>query len=339
MKVRVFLYRFSKAIRLFDQRRGMTLAAASSFYILMTMVPLSLLLLRLVGNFLGDIGQTEGQFFSLIGGLFPQAAPEMVAILRKIISGPLFGNRGLTGFNIVILTFTSLGLVNSVWNGIFLITEDKSLLSWKNYLKGGVVIGMTAVLLVCAFALPPLILLVISIIKSNAVLTYLNEVVPNFEYVINSINWLSKWATYLVKSNFFYGLILLVYFTFLYRWFFNWKLKLKGALLGAFTFVVSLILGKWAFMVYFEYARSNLVRNYGDYYTFIVALMWIFLVMCFFFFGMCLCHVYNDTDHDELEETISRIYKRISLFLRVNFKLFFKRIQLTIRVKKTGSRR
>ncbi|MCK5882298.1 MAG: YihY/virulence factor BrkB family protein [Bacteriovoracaceae bacterium] len=324
MSIRLFLYRFAKAIRLFSQRRGVTLAAASSFYILMTMVPLALLLLRVVGSFLGDIGQTEAHFFALVGGLFPQAAPEMVELLRKIISGPLFGNKGLTGFNVVILTFTSLGLVNSVWNGIFLITEDKTLLSWKNYLKGIVVIGMTAVLLVCAFALPPFILLVISVIKSNTILTYLSGVVPNFDYVVQSINWLSWWATYLVKSNLFYGTILLVYFTFLYLWFFNWKLKLKGAVLGAFTFVVSLVVGKWAFVVYFQYARTNLVANYGDYYTFIVGLMWIFLVMCFFFFGMCLCHVYNDTDRDDLEKTISRIYHRILVIIRINFRLFFK---------------
>lgn len=311
----------------------MTLAAASSFYILMTMVPLSLLLLRLVGNFLGDIGQTEGQFFDLIGGVFPQVAPEMVNLFRKIISGPLFGDRGLTGFNIVILTFTSLGLVNSVWNGIFLITQDRSLLSWKNYIKGIVVIGMTAVLLACAFALPPIILVVISFIKSNTALSYLNEVVPNFDYVIQTINWLSCWATHLVKSNFFYGTILLIYFTFLYRWFFNWKLKFKGALLGALTFVISLVVGKWAFMVYFQYARANLVRNYGDYYTFIVALMWIFLVMCFFFFGMCLCHVYNDNDRDELEEAITKIIRRVSTWFRHKLRLFFKWFHLTIMKK------
>lgn len=40
-------------------------------------------------------------------------------------------------------------------------------------------------------------------------------------------------------------------------------------------------------------ARSTLVSNYGDYYTFILGCTWVFLVMCLFFFGACLCFVFQ----------------------------------------------
>lgn len=313
---RLFLVRFSKAVKLFDERRCLTLAAASSFYVIITMVPLALLLLRLVGTFLGDMGQTERLFFEFLPKAFPQATPEIVGLLRKIISGPLFGAGGMTLFNLGVLTFTSLGLVNSLWNGIFLITEDPKLKSWKNYLLGVAILLMTAALLLALFALPPAILFVINLLLSNEIMSYLSETIPNFHVVHSWLLTLGKWAGLLVRSYFFYAVILVSYFTILYRWLFHQSLALRGAVLAAVTFVSGLIIGKGAFAYYFSYARHNLERQYGSYYSFIAALMWVLAVMALFYFGLCLGHVYRQTGKDDL--VIFR--RRVRRF----FKLFFK---------------
>ena len=65
---------------------------------------------------------------------------------------------------------------------------------------------------------------------------------------------------------------------------------MREAMLGAFTFVFFLIMGKSLFWIYFTNVRGALIQSYGDYYTIIVGLVWVFIVMCFFFYGACLCH-------------------------------------------------
>ncbi len=318
-----FIKRFWAAIKLFDERRCLTLAAASSFYLIITTVPLALLMLRVVGIVLGDLVKTEQFFFGLLVKAFPQATPELVTMLRKIIAGPLFGEGGMTLFNIGVLAFTSLGLVNSLWNGIFLITEDKELLSWKNYLSGLVVLLMTAVMLIALFALPPMILWIIAFLSSNGLLDYLSTIIPNFHHVQRWLLWGAGWAELLVRSYWFYSAILVSYFALLYRWLFHQKLRMRVAILAATIFVSGLIFGKWAFALYFSYAKHNLERQYGSYYSFIAALMWVLVVMALFYFGLCVCHIYRQKNRRnwQWKKSLQRLKKNISrLFFRLSFK-------------------
>jgi membrane protein len=101
-------------------------------------------------------------------------------------------------------------------------------------------------------------------------------------------------AHYILVSNLLPGIIFVLFFTFLYRWFFNWKISNGQALVGTLTFVISILIGKALFLAYFIYMRQNLLIKYGDFYTFVVALIWIFQVMIFFFYGACLCHVLKE---------------------------------------------
>ncbi len=318
-----FFKRFWAAIKLFDDRRCLTLAAASSFYLLITTVPLALLLLRVVGMTLGDLAQTEQFFFGLLLKAFPKATPELVAMLRKIIAGPLFGQGGMTLFNAGVLAFTSLGLVNSLWNGIYLITEDKELLSWRNYLTGLFILLMTAVMLVALFALPPIFLWLIGFLTSNGLLDYLAKILPNFIYIKQWLLWAGTWAQVLVRSYLFYGLILVTYFAFLYRWLFHQKVRMQVTVIASLIFVSGLIVGKWAFAFYFSYARLNLERQYGSYYSFIAALMWVLVVMSLFYFGLCLCYTFREKNRTSWpwKKMVKRVKRVLS---RAFFKLSFK---------------
>ena len=82
--------RFKEAVILFNKKKGSSLAASSSFYVIMSIVPLTLLFIRMVGIALGDLGKSEKEIFVLAGGLFPNAAPEMLLQFENVLSGPLF---------------------------------------------------------------------------------------------------------------------------------------------------------------------------------------------------------------------------------------------------------
>jgi membrane protein len=88
--------------------------------------------------------------------------------------------------------------------------------------------------------------------------------------------------------------ILLIYFSLLYRWLFNWRIKFQEAFVASLAFSVSIFLGKSLFWVYMYYVRTSLMRNYGDLYTSVMGVVWLFYLMCFFFYGACICHVYKE---------------------------------------------
>jgi len=284
--------RFKEAVILFNKKKGSSLAASSSFYVIMSIVPLTLLFIRMVGIALGDLGKSEKEIFVLAGGLFPNAAPEMLLQFKSLLAGPLFGGGAFTLINTIILLITGFGLFNSIWNGLYLMTDDKTHTSKWKYLQGMGIIAISISSLIFLLALPPILMGALSFFKKSGAIEYMQTIqaLSGFVDWLNSINLKSF---KFLKSNVFIGLLILGYFTFLYRWFFRFKITWRESFFSSFTFVFFLLLAKNLFWVYLKNARGTLVANYGDYYTFILACTWIFLVMCLFFFGACLSYQFQ----------------------------------------------
>ena len=68
---------------------------------------------------------------------------------------------------------------------------------------------------------------------------------------------------------------------------------------AALAFSVSMFIGKYIFWVYIYYVRTGLMQSYGDLYTSVAGVIWLFYLMCFFFYGACICHVFKER-RDEL---------------------------------------
>ena len=112
--------------------------------------------------------------------------------------------------------------------------------------------------------------------------------------MINFILQVNLKKSYWLNSNFLHITILIIYFTELYRWLFSWKIRLSEAFVAAMAFSISVFLGKSIFWIYIYYVRTSLIRNYGDLYTSVMGVIWIFYLMCFFFYGACVCNVYKE---------------------------------------------
>jgi membrane protein len=284
-----FLKHLKEATLLYYRRRGNSLAAAATFFIILSSVPFLLLTVRLVGFFVGGGAVVE----EIIGGLGPQLFPDLsqdfLLNIKVLLSGPLFASSSMNFFNGVILLFTSVSFLNTIWNGLFLISGDPKLLNWKNTLKGMGIMGITLLLILASFLVQPFILLIFNILQNNLVIDYFRSDFPALKSVLDYFLGLRLESNFLFHSNVFFFVFFVVYFAFLYRSFFRWKISMKESLVSSAVFVFLFLLGKNLFWVYFLYIRSSLMRNYGDYYTFILVLIWAYLVMCFFFYGACLC--------------------------------------------------
>lgn len=283
--------RYVAAARLFRYRRAITMAAAASFFLILTSIPFFMLLVRAVGLFLGDIRETGKQILMMGSSLFPEKTEMILSLVEKIVEGPLFSGATFNTFNVIILAFSSLTFTNVIWDGLYLITEDRRHISKWKYLKGLVIIFVTIVIFCVTLLLPPIVHMIVDLVQINPMVDYLQEKYPEGNAIINLVQSIKYTSEYFIQSNLPQALVFVVFFTFLYRWFFNWKITNGQALVGTLTFVAALLVGKMLFYGYIVYFRSTLVENYGDYYTLLVALLWIFQVMSFFFFGACLCHV------------------------------------------------
>jgi membrane protein len=153
---------------------------------------------------------------------------------------------------------------------------------------------MTLIMLSAVFILPPVIIFVVKFLQTNPLTQFFYT---NFEVLRPVLKFLLKInlrKSYWLNSNWLHVLVLLAYFTFLYRWLFSWKIKLHEAFVAALAFSLSVFLGKSLFWIYIYYVRAGLMRNYGDLYTTVMGVVWLFYLMCFFFYGACVCHIYRE---------------------------------------------
>lgn len=278
---------------MFHDKKGTTLASSSTFYALITVVPFLLLIVRGIGYFLGNVHQTQKYLFILAGRFFPEVAPQLLTTLQAMIKGPLFAGTQFTVLNFVVLAVSAITFLNSIWMGIYFITEDKSILSWWRIFKGIVIIGITLIMVMVIFLLPPFIIYLVKFIQTNIITQFLYETFDFLRPIITFIKKINLRKSYWLKSDVLHISILIIYFTVLYRWLFSWKILLKEAFVAALAFSMSVFLGKSLFWIYIYYVRTGLMRNYGDLYTTVVGVVWLFYLMCFFFYGACVCHVYR----------------------------------------------
>lgn len=277
---------------LFNKKSGTTLASSSTFYILTTIVPTLLLLVRGIGAILGDVKKVERYLFILGREFFPSVAPELLENLKDFITGPLFAGRELTMVNFVLLGISAFSFLNSIWNGIYIISEDKTLLSLWKYVRGLAVIAITIAGLITLLYLPRMIVMLIKFVQTNFLIDFLYAYFEILRHPINIIKGLE------VKKSFWYVastvnlLGMVTYFTWLYRWFFSNKISWKEGFLASLTFTGALYLGKSLFWIYSEFVRNGLKQNYGDLYTIVIGVMWLFFLMCFFYYGACICNVF-----------------------------------------------
>jgi membrane protein len=293
-----------KAGQLFFKKHGVTLASSSSFFAIITSIPFFLLTIRGIGYFLGNIGRTQKYLFILGERFFPDVAPELLLQVQALIKGPLFTDQHFTFINFMFLTLSTITFLNSIWKGISFITDDHSLVSFWKILRGFVIIGITLLMLGMIFILPPIIIYIIKFIQTNMITQFFFD---NFDFlrpVLTLVKTINLKKSYWLNSNVLHISIVLIYFTWLYRWLFSWKINLKEAFVASLAFSVSVFIGKYLFWIYIYYVREGMIKNYGDFYTSILGLIWLFYLMCFFFYGACVCQVYSKKRLQKLEEAI-----------------------------------
>jgi membrane protein len=291
--MRKYFDAFISGFIFFKQKNVSLLAAASSFYIILGFIPLSLLIVRALGFAMGDMEQSEARLFEIFKNVYPEINTQFIFKIQKFVEGPLYATPKLTLLNLIFLILASLSFTNSIWTGLAIITHDRAKSLWVR-LKSFIVISVTVLFLTIVLLIPPFIRFIGEIVKDNFLISLIKKIFPGSETLLNYFAHIDLGVNFLVQTNLIPFFLFLIFFTFLYRYFFHWKIKIGDAFFGALIFVSALSIGRFGFYIYFNTFRKSLRNNYGDYYSFFVSLLWIFLVMSFFFLGACICHALEE---------------------------------------------
>jgi membrane protein len=157
------------------------------------------------------------------------------------------------------------------------------------------------------FILPPIVIYIIKFIQTNMITAFFYD---NFDFlrpIIMLVKTINLKRSYWLNSNILHVSVIIIYFTVLYRWLFSGKIILKEAFVASVAFSVSVFLGKYIFWVYIYYVRDGMIKNYGDFYTSILGLIWLFYLMCFFFYGACVCQIYNKKRLQKMQDLMEAI--------------------------------
>lgn len=281
-----------RAVKIYSERLGSTLAAASTFYFILTIVPLTLLVLRLMGIFFHDVITVFESLFDLALNFFPNVAPQMFVKIKDLVRSAIFADKGYTILNMGILFWTSLAFFNSVWRGLSIIDNSPSLLKFKMYLRGIFIISFSAMIFSAILITPPLLQGLLKFVQTNPAMQFMIESFPLVKQVLNPLLKFKLTKNFLIKSDIASFFIFYLYLMFIYRWLFSFKLDRRSAIISVFVFLGGVFCAKHLFWLYLRYVREGLVRNYGDYYTIILGLVWVYFVMSLFYFSMCIAQVF-----------------------------------------------
>lgn len=288
--LRIFILHLFTGAKLFQRRRVNLVAGSATFFAVLSSLPLLMLFMTAAGIFLDDYAQAQGHILSTIKQNFPNLSPWVYKNIEKVLSGQLTSHKKVDYFSIGFLVFFSIAFFNAVLNGIDIITRNFEEKNWFNRISSILGIALSVLFFNMLVVISPLARSLQNLSSIPEVQLFFNEQAPSLNFLAGSLNNFGGLVAIIITSPLFAIVICLLYFTFLYRWIFRFKETWSDCLYGAITFAGAFILGRWLFGYYLLYASDNIKQNFGDFYAMIVALMWIYFVMCAFFYGACVVH-------------------------------------------------
>jgi membrane protein len=263
------LNRLVEGFFIFKTRKGELLAGATTFFTLITLSPLLLLVITMYGKMVGDLDQAYAQVMISIKETMPHLAAWIFQSLQTIIKSQL-SKDSLNWFNIGLLFYTGAGLSGTLVFGMSNIADVKQRGGWivesfKSILSAGFVTAFILISLTVSFQTD----LLLSLVKDIPVISTL--------------------ALYASKS-FVQAVLLLSLLTMYYKHITPKNIRYSDGFFGAVTTMTLFFTAKTFYWIYIHYMKAELVQSFGNFYTMIVAVLYIYFMVCSFFYGASVAY-------------------------------------------------
>ena len=259
----------------FKKRKGEIVAGAATFFSLLSFGPILLWMISLAGFLFETNLQAKDFVLSIVSDNFPHLAPWILKSISQIVSTQLSGDSGFSFINFIVLTYASLGVVTSLYFGLNTISKSES--------KGGFFIedirslgtGLSLAVFMGGF----LLLSHKNLMKS---------------WLYSSSATLNDFTDFVLSYNLLPAIISLGFFTLYYQWSTPRNISFRDSFIGALSFVACFAVGKSCYWIYHLYTKDTMSASYGNFYTLVVAVLWVYFLMSAFFFGASVACVRSD---------------------------------------------
>ena len=261
--------RLVSGIFIFKKRKGEVVAGSATFFTLLSFGPFILLLISIIGVIIDDHSLAKSYVLNGLNASIPNVDPWIMNNLEELVESQL--KAGFSLLQVIFLTFTCMGISTSLVFGINTVSKvdpDGGLIGDDlRSLIAGVLIGLFLMILIILFQ--------VDFIKDflSAGDSYLGFVIP------------------FIDSGFLASLVALFFFTFYYKLTASIKVSIKDCFFGSVTFIGCFFAGRSCYWLYLKYFKMDLISEYGHFYNFMVGLIWVYFLMCAFFYGASVAYV------------------------------------------------
>ncbi len=286
-RAKYIFFKYYLGFKLFSSKQMPQTVAACSFYTILNFFPLALCLLSLVSWFMQDRNLANEYFMEFVFNFLPKIDEDLKLKLVNILRGDSVG-LGLNFFNLFFLFLSSLGLFRAITVGVLVLSDravDKTIkLYLKSLLGVGIVLG---VFLLQVFVTPLFLSLKGVFQKFNILQGEVKSGIIIFDIGVDLLQFFFNhyWVS-IFNFSFLFLVMGLVFYIIFGR-----KQKLRDCLIGSSFFVVVTHFGKSLFWMYITHARSRLLLSYGDFFSIVVVIIWIYFLFLCFFYAACLVRV------------------------------------------------
>ena len=275
MQVKTIISIFKASLYHWQSHRAPRMGAALSYYAIFSIVPLLMLMLIVIGPFLGNSymeGAIVGQVHTLINA---QSANFIQSILQglsemKVNFFAILVNIGMLIAGTVGVFYELKNSLDDLWDTN---QSGKETRGWRYFFSSR---------LLSLSVIPILGFLLMILLVFSELVSFVSEHSPIFA----KMTFLFQVGTF-IFSFFVLGFL----FTFIYRFLPKRKLPWRELVRGALVTTVLFVLGKFAIGVYItDLAGTSFFGTAG---AFVVLLLWVYYSVQIFLFGASLTYVYS----------------------------------------------
>lgn len=263
--------RLVRALYLFKTRKSEVMAAAATFFLVLSFpTVLSLTLYSVL-----KLGNTEARamaiLLDMIRELLPNSSETVIDYFGAIARVQLQNLQALKLVNLFLLFYSCIGIAATMNFGLSYLMQKGGrggmIFDHVRALVSGSVIGAFIIVMLALTSNSPLVAMVLHKTEYGALLLQLQ------------------------KMQVLSATLTLVFFCLYYKLLNPFRIRFNDALWGACAFIGLVATGKSLYWVYLHYEKKDLIDSFGEFSTVIVPLVWVYFLFGSFFYGAAVAVV------------------------------------------------
>jgi len=270
-------------------KHALTLAASSSFFFLLCLIPFLYLITAGLGYLFQDAAGNTEKILNHFSTIIPAEIMPSIKYLLGHINKTIQTQHQNVYIHRIFLVLSSLGFFGSIWRAIEIITEEKKMNSFFSIIKsiGGILISF---ILCAGLIIGPVIVNSIQIMFKKGLLKQV-DFIQKYNFTSLQVHGVNLFST----------IMLVIFFFVFFKYVLHKHAKFISLLMASAMFTILIILAKFGFLTYIVMVKDNLIGNFGSFYSVVLMMLWIFISIFSFYISIIFAVTHSNVIRDNPE--------------------------------------